>query len=115
MGDILPGDVKWSLHDVAVAALYANIPLNLPGFDRPKQEMLALGDVSETQSKFHQFLDKYRPNGWSHYDHDDLSKDFEKLFKEDVADSMNFGSSDDEVESRQQQKRIVSVRRKLKF
>lgn len=106
-----PDSNECSMRDVAIAALYGNIPLNLPGYDRPEQEEMATNTAS---SKFHQYLSKYRPTGWSHYDVNDLSQDMEKLFKADYRDT-NADESDDEDAFRQQQERIDSVRRKLNF
>lgn len=70
----------WSVHDVATAALYANIHINLPGFERPGRKQLVQDVDSVPRSKFHEYLHKYRPIGWSNYDMDDISAELKKLF-----------------------------------
>lgn len=74
-------------------------------------ELLA-SSFETTQLKFQEYLHKYRPDGWSHYDVDNLADDFGKLFKEEKKEA---DTSDDEGEFRRQQQKIKSVRRKLVF
>lgn len=90
-----------SMRDIALQALYANKDCDLQGFDRPNKV------VTEAKLKFEEYVRKYRPTGWSHYDMDDVSQDLTKLFNRDI--------SHDDEEFRRRQQKIDSVRRKLIF
>lgn len=74
-----PDFVGWTLKDVAIAALYANIDFNVPGFTRPNRSEV-VDVVTEAKLKFHDYLEKYRPTGWSHYDMVDISQSLIELF-----------------------------------
>lgn len=82
-----PDMTGWTMKDVAEAALYGNIDFHVPGYDRPiKNE--AVDDATEATLKFIEYLKKYKPIGYTHYDMVDLSQDFKKLF--DNKDDSNF-------------------------
>lgn len=91
----------WTLHDVAAAALYANVELNVPGYERPNESNV----YTATTSKFREHLKRYLPRGWSSYDFIDISEELTELFRVDDAANENID----------QHQKNESVRRKLNF
>lgn len=110
----------WTMNDVAMAAMYANVDFHLPGFDRPKRNETAIESSSVARKNFHRYLTKYRPIGWSHYDMEDISQDLERLFELDdrvILNQIHADVSSDSLENElcQHQQKLDKVRRKLNF
>lgn len=116
-----------SLRDVAEAALYGNIDVNVPGFARPNKNE-ANDVVNEAKLKFMVHLKRDKPIGWTHYDVIDLSQDLTKLFihedddnnddQEDSDDDVDDDDDDDHEVRYEHQlhlQRLSTVRRKLFF
>lgn len=97
-----------------MAALYANVPMDLPGFARPKTP------VPTATMKFQNYIHKYRPSGWTSYDFVDISTELTTLLTiADSDDEFPDGLEHDSMYCNGKtfiaQKKYDSVRRRLNF
>lgn len=82
---------KWTLRDVALVALYANIPMQLPGFERPHMTncniQLHSDAYLDAKTLLENYFRKYRQDVWSTYDVENVADAFYRLFR--IEDSYN--------------------------